>query len=392
MTVEIPLADITLAHLQALRGKGTVESRRLEFKQELPRLDDETAKRKFLNGASAFANTEGGDVLFGVAEGERDAAAELVGVPSDGLRDTIARLSDTLKGGIEPPMRVDFVDVPMDESRSIVVMRVERSWRAPHSVRKGDSFRIYVRSDRGSRPLGESEIRSAYELSGNLLEKARRWHLDRIAAIHAREMPVALARGGLLVIHVVPLSALAHRRAIPAQQLSSVTTLTPPGATSWNTRHNADGHLRSGDYSYTQLFRSGCVEVVSARLCGAPPAERELNLPFVDRTAILTVSETLEFHTAAGIGLPALVAGALVNVRGTVVADHFRDHFDPEPVDRDVVLLPEVVINDPPTSVATAIKDLLDTAWNSSNLPASPLFQSDGTHPHDVRAAMAVAP
>ena len=47
------------------------ERRTLEYKQELP-LESDEAKREFLSDIASFANSGGGDILYGIVD-ERDA-------------------------------------------------------------------------------------------------------------------------------------------------------------------------------------------------------------------------------------------------------------------------------------------------------------------------------
>lgn len=84
-----PLADITEAHLQGLVDPNVAESQTLDLKRDLP-APDSKSRHEFCADVSAFANTSGGDILFGVAEngegpkppsGRRAAALFVEAVP-----------------------------------------------------------------------------------------------------------------------------------------------------------------------------------------------------------------------------------------------------------------------------------------------------------------------
>ncbi len=65
MTFEQPLEAIDAAALARLVADRVPEGRHLEYKETLPG-DSERDKREFLADISAFANSAGGDLIYGV--------------------------------------------------------------------------------------------------------------------------------------------------------------------------------------------------------------------------------------------------------------------------------------------------------------------------------------
>lgn len=61
------LNDIVEDDLLALISNGVAEGRTIDYKRELPGSSD-SAKKEFLADASSFANTIGGDLVFGMDE------------------------------------------------------------------------------------------------------------------------------------------------------------------------------------------------------------------------------------------------------------------------------------------------------------------------------------
>jgi hypothetical protein len=70
--------EIDEAALSKLVDTNAAESRTLEFKQDLQLITDEQ-KREFLSDVTALANSDGGDLVFGV-RAEKGLAVELVGL------------------------------------------------------------------------------------------------------------------------------------------------------------------------------------------------------------------------------------------------------------------------------------------------------------------------
>src|SRR5580698_8294411 len=100
------VSEIAEADIQALKDSGVQESQRLEYKRELPGTRDED-KREFLADVSSFSNTEGGDVIYGVAE-ERGLIAEIVGLSSPDFDAETLRLENLIRDGISPRLGVSF--------------------------------------------------------------------------------------------------------------------------------------------------------------------------------------------------------------------------------------------------------------------------------------------
>src|SRR5262245_22826104 len=78
-TFSLPLEQITGAYLESLVTNGVTEGIQLDYKEQLPIGSDEE-KREFLCDVTMFANTAGGDLIYGVRE-VRDPAGKPTGVP-----------------------------------------------------------------------------------------------------------------------------------------------------------------------------------------------------------------------------------------------------------------------------------------------------------------------
>jgi predicted HTH transcriptional regulator len=77
--IDKTLDTIQKADIDALVDGKKSERRTLEYKAELPG-DSDDAKREFLSDISSFANSVGGDILYGVTD-ERDANGQATGRP-----------------------------------------------------------------------------------------------------------------------------------------------------------------------------------------------------------------------------------------------------------------------------------------------------------------------
>ena len=60
-----PLSDIQESDILSLRDNQVPEGKAIEYKRDLPGTGNEDRK-EFLKDVSSFANTSGGDLLYGV--------------------------------------------------------------------------------------------------------------------------------------------------------------------------------------------------------------------------------------------------------------------------------------------------------------------------------------
>src|SRR5271169_6660190 len=78
-----PIDQITEADLSDLVSTGVAERKTFDYKQQLPDMND-AGKRELLADVSSFANTAGGDIVFGVTE----SAGAPTGIPGVQIGDT----------------------------------------------------------------------------------------------------------------------------------------------------------------------------------------------------------------------------------------------------------------------------------------------------------------
>src|SRR6185295_15061478 len=129
---------------------------------------DKSEKRDLLADISAFANADGGDILFGVREkiedGKNTGLPEaFLGLRGANIDQEILRLQNLIRDGLEPSLQVEMRAVPGFEQGPVLVVRVPQSWNSPHMIKSSPCF--YVRSNNGNNPLGVQEIRQVFLLS-----------------------------------------------------------------------------------------------------------------------------------------------------------------------------------------------------------------------------------
>lgn len=204
------LSDVSLRDVQTLCDNHVLEGRSFDFKAAAIGGGDRD-KREFLADVSAFANASGGDLILGVRT-KGGAADEVCGIAVDNPDEEKLRLNNIVRDGVEP--RISSLDIgwlPMDEKRGVMVVRVHRSWLAPHRVTFLNNMNFYVRNTAGKHQMSVDELRQAFNFSASFADRMRALRDERVQAIGAPgrpQLPFELSSGPKITVLIVPWSAM----------------------------------------------------------------------------------------------------------------------------------------------------------------------------------------
>jgi len=388
MTVaSVPLDRLTKEHLKGLVDDDVVEGRDLEYKQSVGTND--AAKREFLADVSSFANAAGGDLLVGVAE-DAGAAVGLPGVERESTDAEILRLENIVRDGVDPRIPgVRMQTVPLSDDAAVIVIRIPRSWAAPHMVTFQGLSRFYSRNSAGKYQLDASEIRAAFVLSEGARSYLRSFRLERLGRLTANDGPVELTPNPKTVLHVVPLSAADASTRFDVVGLGETHNpyFRPLYGSSWNTRINFDGALayapdsRTGlARAYTQVFHTGAIEGVEAVMLRYEDGGTPHKIPSaaLERALIEALGMYAQLLRALDVGGPFLLALSLLDVRGLEMAVDIRRFESGYPIDRPDLIVPETVVDELAQPADILLKPHLDAIWNATGHPGSLNYDDQG--------------
>jgi len=330
--------------LQALVNNGVREGRTIDYKRELPGGSD-GEKKEFLADVSSFANAAGGDLVYGVVA--KDGVPESIPGLADFNEDKERlRLESTIRDGVEPRVpRMHLKVIPGFPNGPVLVLRVPRSWSAPHMVTFKGSSRFFSRNSAGKFLMDVTEIRTAFEAAGDLPERIRRWRDERLGRIVANEGPMLLASSACLVVHLIPLESLTNPWRFDANDFRAKSVnFRPLGASGWDERFNVDGLLtfsvsrenRNLVQSYTQLFRSGRIEAVNAHCLDEHNGNRFLASVWYEREILGATQAYLTGLEALGVDLPIVFLLAIMGAKGAWMGVNPIYVDDCHPIDRDL--------------------------------------------------------
>ena len=383
-----PLAELTGVDLKTLLDDQVPEGKRLDYKRDLPGPKDGD-KKEFLFDVSSFANASGGFLVYGMDEagGLPTGLAELSVANPDA---EILRLQTVILDGVEPRIPgVELKFVPTSTAKGLIVIKIPRSWTLPHMVTVQRSNKFYSRNAAGKYLVDVGELRTLFLASNQTGELVKRFRTERIGQILANETPTPLDAGPKTILHVIPVQSFSFSTGLDLKAASALPQglLYPFGADLCNSRVNIDGllnyhvlsHTSSIAASYLQLYRSGIIETVDARVLGVnlnrPNGGKLVPSTSFEQHVIGHTGRYLQALKLLGIGPPFVIMLALTGVKDFSMAAPIGVYSGS--FDRDLVVVPEILL-EKSVCEPTDVKPMLDAVWNAGGIIASPNFDSGG--------------
>ena len=372
--------QITEEYLQALKDNSVSEGKTIEYKQSLPSKSD-SGKKEFLADVSSFANASGGDLIYGVSESKGIITA-IDGLEVDDIDQEILRLDNIIRTGIQPRLTSVTISppIPLENSKVALIIRIPKSWISPHRVIYDGHDKFYSRSSNGKYPLDVGELRIAFNLSETITERIRDFRLDRIAKISANETPVPFYENAKIVLHLIPIISFNPAQNYDISEIAShPEKMSPIYSGGWNNRYNLDGFLTYSEdqagktYSYVQLFRNGIIEAVEGLLL--EPMEGKLIIHSIayEEKLIKSLSDYLSLLKTLNVELPLFVFLTLLGVEGYSMSVR-----QSRTIDRDILQLPEVIVENYDDSADKILRPCFDAIWNACGYPRDLYYNDAG--------------
>lgn len=379
-----PLDNIALADIESLVSQQASESRSLEFKRAEVGSKDED-KREFLADVSALANTIGGDVIFGIEQID-GTARSLCPLSITNCDAEQQRLESILRSGLEPRLpRCDFKWIPASPGQ-VLIVRVARSWVAPHRVTFRDHAKFYARATTGKYPMDVAELRASFNSAESLLNRIAHFRRERNVIIELGETPIPLNTGAKFVVHIFSTSSFMGTGSITTNQSGY---FAPLGSMGFNDLHTLEGvatYSGSEDSessrAYTLLFRNGVVEAaahigIEHEKHGHLIYPDSIELPLLQR-----IGSYFDGLLKSGVEAPYYVAMSLLGVRDYSLVSGSRFFYGARhrSLHRDQLFFPELLIEDGGLKSEVMLKPLFDLLWQAFGYPRAFSFDENGKY------------
>jgi hypothetical protein len=154
------IREWTITAIVELLTKGYYESEKFDFKESLPHSKDIDGKQRLTKSCCAFANGQGGFLVFGISDSRSISAEDrLIGL--DRSLEVPEHFGNFPKKCI-PSINWHFMNPPLEleNGKVIHVIEIPTSWERPHSIKdEADKLLFLKRTNKGNEAMSYEEIR-----------------------------------------------------------------------------------------------------------------------------------------------------------------------------------------------------------------------------------------
>lgn len=376
------LEEITEDDLNSLIENEVLESKTIEYKREL-NINARDKKKEFLADVSSFANASGGDLIIGIEE-ENGIPQELIGIDEELLDELKGNIEGLLRDGTEPRVNVDIKDIELTNSNRVLIIRIPKSWRSPHRVLLRHNH-FYTRNSSGKYQLDVEELRNTFNLANTFQNEIKAFREDRISDIYSNNAQIELEEVAKTVIHIIPINAFSLSQKYDINTIDFNDLELIYGHADVH-RNNLDGIISYNSHEsdgYVQIYRNGIIEAVDLYYT-KPSADRNAIPAGLYEPALMeAIKQYLKILHNLDVETPIFIFISLIGVKGATLglnSQEFRlssrrvHHL----IDRDVLLLPEVTIEEYESQIEKSMKVTFDAIWNACGYVSSYHFDDDG--------------
>lgn len=384
------LPNITEDDIKFLKSQEVLENKTIEYKKELPG-NTTSEKKEFLYDVTAFANSSGGIIFFGIEENEGKPIS-IDGVKIDDIDKVILRFENIIRSGVTPRIsNISIMAIELSNSNHIILVQVPNSWSSPHMISYNHSGKFFARNSAGKYQMDAHEIKQAFINSETIVEKIRSFREKRVNEILSGKTPINLGNSAKTILHTIPLEAFKTIEKVNIKWVAdNFLHLKPMGGRPVGTNFNLDGVYsylnweNTKQNAYAQIYRNGIIESASNKLTKIMEnGSRKIMGQYFEQEIIIGFGNYLQLYKNLGIESPIFVFLSILNVHDyTMGINHtsrmLRDRFE-TPIDRDNLLLPEFIFENLSTdNLPEKLKPIFDMVWNSSGWPHSMNYDENG--------------
>jgi hypothetical protein len=359
-----PLKEVTLADVELLVSQKVKESKILDYKLLL-KLDDDKSQINMLKDFVAFANAQGGCLIYGVKEVDSIPTA-VVGYRVKDYDLLIQKIQNLANTKIEPPIyTLHFRKIPYAGNKSILIIHIPKSWSALHRVNYQTST-FYMRQAGKNQSMDVYQIRQAMLLNQTYEKKIHDFIKERKKIIAHEQVPVTMGQGPKLLFHIVPIEPfLNHASFDVLRYFDNPQACAPISSSPIEKFLNLDGLVVThGDathiYSYVQLFRCGVIEACDARVFNSETKTIAFELGNKLTNALSNYFQILQSYK---INSAIYISISLLNAKGYRMKLPESNEAT-RAIDRDPVVLETFVHTGVNTQANEALKPLFGLLFN----------------------------
>ncbi|MBX9587571.1 MAG: ATP-binding protein [Gammaproteobacteria bacterium] len=321
------------------------ESRYLEYKSQI--LLDGNEKYEFCRDVSAFANTEGGHIIYGIKE-ENGLPVDRCKI-TDNIDELQIRISQILQSNLEPKL-LGYYSYPLS---GCLVISIRKSWNAPHAVKLDGSeckYQFAYRTDAGRQYYDIHTLKDKIMQYGTLIKDINAFIEARINNFCNENLNAFTNDGKIFVLaHMIPIGSYYNHNSIDVDSLNTdkknnVYNILRPfnlgnDVHNFHIFPNLEG-LRiywnaPERHFYNQVFRNASIEACYEVNISSDPLQTIISFPAgnFETKLIDGINRLIAFLKSEGICEPCIVSINMFNINNCHLGGiGFDEDSMPDPV------------------------------------------------------------
>jgi hypothetical protein len=383
------------------------EDKYLDFKRNayIPAGETKMVEKQqweFAADLASFANASGGYIICGM--GTTDGrASDLKGLGEANTDLTINTLTQVAEYQVEPRIPgLQIRAVKLANATAAIVIYIPESFAGPHWVKGTQQF--HSRRSNGKTKMDLDELRRAFSLSENFIERIRGFRLERVEAIlsgNQQLLPVVVQPGAKLITHAIPVSFV-NNAVVDLKEINKIGASSSEDFESYSDfgHFDFDGYAvpfiyqkdaSVSDEGYIRVFRTGVIECVRKLFKSSQDQINLMSLEEIENESLQYIHDSLEIQRSINIETPIVVALSLAGIQN----HHFvisRDHptYKHQPstnMIRKEVVFPEIVVEDYKQDIPSLMRPIFDMLWNGAGKLQTHSYTEAGSwkHPNRLR-------
>lgn len=372
------LKDVTFDDLELLISGKVKESKIVDYKLLL-KLDDDKAKVNMLKDFVAFANAQGGCLIYGIKEIDT-YPTEIVGFRLKEYDSLIMQIQSLANTKIEPPIySLHFKQIPITPRKSVLIIYVPKSWSALHRVNYQTST-FYFRQAGKNQSMDVYQIKQSMLMNQTYDKKIHDFIKERKKLILQENIPVNLSVGPKLLFHVLPIEPFLNNATYDLMHYFSHPLECPPVSNSSVEKFlNMDGVVvtngsKSQVYSYVQLFRNAVIEAGDTQVFN----DQNRTIAFeIGSKLIHALEYYLNIFAHFKINSSLYIAMSIMNAKGyKITLPESQDNV--RAIDRDQIMFDTYVHSGSLSEVESALRPLFSLFFNTFGVPKNLYYDASG--------------
>ncbi len=376
------IEEIQIEDIQSLIDNAVCESRSLDYKQEL-HIDTDGDKKEFLADVSSFANSVGGDIIFGVEEDNIDKiSTNICGIPYENDDKLIRRIEDLIRQSIQPViLNIQFKFIDIGNNKCVFIIQIPQSIISPHRVEYKGTDKFFSRNNKGKYQMDVSELRLAFNSGLDLNKRISEYKMDRYYELISNKNQVLNDNKPIFVVHYIPISSFNNSlKYFSVEEIKKAMNdvnsrifgkycpkyITIDGVSMRYNQYN--------EKSFAFYKNNGIVEKATSDFF-------EKNFTYDNRTpkvivdmifgkAVITkliedFNEVKDFYEKIGINTPFIISCSILNAVGYTIPTKGQFSETMGEIDRDILCINDLFVENIDDSSEHILKPVFDSIWNA---------------------------